>query len=86
MRNFAIGLLALACALGCQPAHACYFCEEGSYNTALFAVTVFGLAFAGMALLCVAYWLAGAFKTTNQTELRVLEAEGLAPAQEQPHD
>ncbi len=82
----ATGLIALVGALCCQPAQACYFCEEGSYNTALFAVTVFGLAFAGMAMLCVAYWLAGAFKTTNHTEMRVLEAEGLAPKQEQSHE
>ncbi len=81
MRPTLIGCLALMAALA-QPAHACFFCEEGAFTTAMFAVTVFGLAFAGMAALCVAYWLAGAFKGSNQTEMRVLEAEGITQPQE----
>ncbi|MBX3474957.1 MAG: hypothetical protein KF754_11285 [Planctomycetes bacterium] len=73
-------LLALA-----QPAQACFFCEEGAFTTAMFAVTVFGLAFAGMAALCIAYWRAGAFKSSNHTEMRVLEVEGVIPqAEEKP--
>ncbi|MCC7509551.1 MAG: hypothetical protein IT464_09265 [Planctomycetes bacterium] len=56
---------------------ACFFCDEGAYNTALFVVTIFGLFFMGMFMLCVGYWRAGAFKASNQTELRVLEAEGI---------
>lgn len=70
-------LLILA-ALLAQPARACFFCDEGAFTTAFFAVTVFGLAFVGMALLCVAYWRAGAFRDDNHIEMRVLEAEGVA--------
>lgn len=81
MRPLTVLLLVLAAGLA-QPAQACFFCEEGAFTTAMFAVTVFGLAFAGMAALCVAYWLAGAFKTSNHTELRVLEAEGVVPETE----
>lgn len=81
MRPLTVLLLVLGAALA-QPAQACFFCEEGAFTTAMFAVTVFGLAFAGMAALCVAYWLAGAFKTSNHTELRVLEAEGVVPETE----
>jgi hypothetical protein len=77
----ALILLALAVMLA-QPARACFFCEEGAFTTAMFAVTVFGLAFAGMALLCIAYWRAGAFRSSNHTELRVLEAEGVIPTTE----
>lgn len=82
MRPLTMLLPALAAALA-QPAQACFFCEEGAFTTAMFAVTVFGLAFAGMAALCVAYWLAGAFKTSNHTELRVLEVEGVVPQTEE---
>lgn len=83
MRRCMILLLVGLAALLAQPAQACFFCEEGAFTTAMFAVTVFGFAFAGMAALCVAYWLAGAFKTSNQTELRVLEAEGVVPQTEE---
>lgn len=68
----------LLAALLAQPAQACFLCEEGAYTTAIYTVVVFGLAFAGMLLVCIAYARAGAFKTSNQTELTVLAAEGLA--------
>lgn len=82
MRRGLTLILLLPAVLLAQPAQACFFCEEGAFTTAMFAVTVFGLAFAGMAALCLAYWLAGAFKTSNHTELRVLEAEGVVPETE----
>ena len=67
-------------ALLAQPAHACFFCEKGATATMYFVVTVFGLFFLGMLMLFVAYWRAGAFKASNHTEMRVLEAEGIQEA------
>lgn len=60
------------------PAHACFFCDEGATNTALFVMGFFGLFMLGMLFICVAYAKAGAFKGDNQLELRVLEAEGIS--------
>jgi hypothetical protein len=70
-------ILAAAAVLLAQPAHACFVCNEGANATMYFVITVFGLFFMGMLMLFLAYWRAGAFKASNQTELRVLEAEGI---------
>ncbi|MCA8917828.1 MAG: hypothetical protein KDB68_03945 [Planctomycetes bacterium] len=59
------------------PAHACFFCEEGAANTAMFVLSFFGLFMLGMLFICIAYYKAGAFKSDHQLELRVLEAEGI---------
>jgi hypothetical protein len=73
-------VVALAVVAGAQPARACFFCEEGAYNTAIFVTGIFGLFFLGMLMLCIAYWKAGAFRTDQKTEMRVLEAEGVTEA------
>lgn len=61
-----------------NPAHACFFCEEGATNTALFVMGFFGIFMLGMLFICLAYARAGAFKGDNQLELRVLEVEGIS--------
>ncbi|MCB9893499.1 MAG: hypothetical protein H6839_03520 [Planctomycetes bacterium] len=61
------------------PAHACFFCEEGATNTALFVMGFFGMFMLGMLFICLAYARAGAFKGEHKLELRVLEAEGIVP-------
>ena len=60
------------------PAQACFFCEEGANNTALFVMGFFGMFMLGMLFICVAYARAGAFEGANQLELRVLEVEGIS--------
>ena len=57
--------------------NACFFCDEGAENTALFVLGFFGLFMLGMFFILLAYQRAGAFKSGNQLELRVLEAEGI---------
>ena len=64
-------------ALAAEPARACFFCDKGAAATMYFVGTIFGLFFLGMLMLFLAYWKPGAFKAANQTELRVLEAEGI---------
>lgn len=59
------------------PVQACFFCDEGAENTALFVMGFFGLFMLGMLFICLAYYKAGAFKGEHQLELRVLEAEGI---------
>ena len=66
-------------ALLATPAHACFFCEEGATNTALFVMGFFGLFMLGMLFICIAYARAGAFKGEHRLELRVLEAAGILP-------
>lgn len=56
---------------------ACFFCDEGANNTALYVVIVFGLMMTGMLFLCVAYARAGAFKRAAGIEQRVLDVEGI---------
>ncbi|MDC1141572.1 hypothetical protein OAU50_00650 [Planctomycetota bacterium] len=77
MRNATIALGVIATALFASPAKACFFCDEGAYNTAMFVLTFFGIFMLGMAFFYAAYAKAGAFKKSNQTELRVLEAENI---------
>lgn len=73
--RYAIILLLLLLA---SPAHACFFCDEGATNTALFVMGFFGMFMLGMLFICLAYAKAGAFKGGNKLELRVLEAEGIS--------
>lgn len=77
MKSLKTAGLIVAAAFVAQPAHACFFCDEGAKATMYFVITVFGLFFLGMLMLFLAYWRAGAFKASNHTELRVLEAEGI---------
>ena len=60
------------------PVQACFFCDEGATNTALFVMGFFGMFMLGMFFICLAYAKAGAFKTSNRLEMRVLEAEGIS--------
>ena len=73
-------IMVVTAALLAAPAHACFFCEEGANNTALFVMGFFGLFMLGMLFICIAYARAGAFKADHKLELRVLEAEGILPS------
>lgn len=76
--RYATTILVLLAALWlASPAHACFFCEEGANNTAMFVMAIFGSFMLGMLFICIAYARAGAFKTDNRQEFRVLEVEGI---------
>jgi hypothetical protein len=78
MRYAALSMMTLLAA----PLRACFFCEEGANNTALFVMGIFGMFMLGMMFICIAYARAGAFKGGNRLELRVLEAEGISTGEE----
>jgi site-specific recombinase len=82
MRYATTVLVLLAAVWLASPAHACFFCEEGANNTALFVMAIFGCFMMGMLFICVAYARAGAFKAENRQEMRVLEVEGIQLAGE----
>ncbi|MCB9936423.1 MAG: hypothetical protein H6840_12110 [Planctomycetes bacterium] len=78
MRHATTIVVLLAAVWLAAPAHACFFCEEGANNTALFVMGFFGCFMLGMLFICLAYAKAGAFKASHQLEMRVLEAEGIS--------
>lgn len=82
MRYATTIMVLLAAVWLASPAHACFFCEEGANNTAMFVMAIFGCFMLGMLFICVAYAKAGAFKTDNRQEMRVLEVEGIQLAGE----
>ena len=78
MRIANVTLVLLTAAWLATPARACFFCEEGATNTALFVLGFFGMFMLGMLFVFLAYGRAGAFRGANELEMRVLDAEGIS--------